>query len=289
MVESDEFRFQILPGLVATGTGMRSERPIFFLHVPKTGGTSVRLALGDAIGVPALNLYRAWPTPDRELHHYWPYWAGHAQIGFFPESHLGITLFREPRSRILSQYRQNQALRVRQPRHGWGYGRAPQRGPLQGRPFNEWLGRLEEHGRASMLHLFMPTDDPRPGRARTAEESRALLALDERTVVDGLRTAFRRFGAAAWIHREGDVLDAIERVTRHRPDALPRENVFEDKELVYDRVQLSRDHHEALERCARADGLVLRVAAEQGLIDPLSPDEADAILERTAARLGFDL
>jgi len=290
MVDSDEFRLMILPGLIATRAAMTGPHPVFFLHVPKTGGTSIRLAIGEALGVPALNLYSAWPYPDKRTHGYWPYWAGHVQADYFPDSHVGITLFREPRSRVLSHYRQQlyTADLVGQ-QHGWRYGggAGPTKRSLP--PFAAWLERRWEDGAISTLQYFIPSAEPFPNRSKSEAELQRLARSSDAELTNGAMSTLRRLGSAAWIHRSDDVLAAIEQVTGTAISELPRENVFEDKGYPVTKVRLTRQDREILEGTARLDRLVTAAAVELGLIRPLPADEAEAIFERDAARLGFVL
>lgn len=287
MIDSDEFRVQILPGLVVTRTEFRAPQPVFFLHVPKTGGTSVRLALGEAIGVPAINLYGAWPTPDTVLHRYWPYWAGHAQVDLFPETHVGLTLFREPRSRILSMYRMHQFLRSgnRLP-HGWNHPgpRRPLSRPL---PFDRWLTSFREEQRLSIVGFFLPSATPAPDRRPSPEHVQRALQRPSAELLADLGRTLGRFRAAAWIHDNPAVARAICDVAGREPSRIPRVNVAEDNLPDPAPVHLDSALMSVIEEAARVDALVFSVAEEQGLIPALDRDRADDLFHAAAQRLNF--
>jgi len=287
MVDSDEFRGQILPGLVVTRTQFRAPEPVFFLHVPKTGGTSVRLALGEAIGVPAINVYGAWPTPDTVLHRFWPYWAGHAQVDLFPATHVGFTLFREPRSRILSMYRQHQFLRSahRLP-HGWNHPEPPRplKRPL---PFDRWLTSSREQQRLSIVGFYLPSATPTPDRRPSPEHVQHALRRPSVELLADLGRTLGRFRAAAWIHDNPAVARAIGEVAGREPSRIPRANVAEDNLPDPAPVRLDSTAMSVIEEAARVDAHVHAVAEDQGLIPALDRDRADELFYASAQRLNF--
>jgi hypothetical protein len=291
MVDSEEFSLQILPGLVVTQTALRAPTPVFFMHIPKTGGTSIRVAIAQAMGVPAMNIYAAWPTPDRATHGYWPYWAGHAHAEFFPGQHVGITLLREPRSRMLSLYRQIEHNGRARRTHGWDLRRPEQSSRVAMPPFSSWLAQRHRSGTASTLHYFMPSDDPMllPMERDHGHDFTGLLSLSDEELRAGVRRTMRRFGAVAWIHDETGVLEAIRTVTGSLLAELPRENTFDGKQRDVARLTVTPDDRRLLEESARLDQLVVDVAEECGHVKRLQPDEADAMFELTATRLGFVL
>ena len=295
MIESDEFVQQILPGLVATRTEFSAPNPVFFLHLRKTGGTSIRKAISKALGVPALNLYQAWPGPDRFRHSFWPYWAGHADVGYFPSTHRGITVFRESRSRMLSRYRQQEARSASGVRHGWEYSGHPL--PRRPKPANfySWLHSRSGRGSGSTaLHFsivrhFLPFAGAQGPRELANEEVNRLGDLPRSYIDSALEEGMKRFDAAAWLHDEAGLLGAISQITGSTVTSLPKENTFESKQYEYPIVRLTREDHTVLKSVAEADAQVTTVARRQGLINPLRQSEADELFEHSASRLGFEI
>lgn len=281
MVNSDEFRLQILPGLVVASTKFTSTSPVFFLHVPKTGGTSVRLALSDALGIPPLNIYGAWPTPDQHKHAFWPLWAGHAQINFFPDSHQGFTVFREPRSQILSGYRQKQFLASGGRKHGWDYPIKRRQGQDIG--FDHWL-----QSSGYYFQWFIPHPD-RSVRRWSPEEVKRMSDEPEQDLRKQISAALARFKSAAWLHEEKSVLDAIQQVAGRAPERLPFENPASGKGLDLSPVNVSGKALARINLLANLNRIVIEQAVNRGLIPELNEAEADRQFHKTAAKLKFNL
>lgn len=85
---------------------------VLFIHVPKTGGTSIEQALTDMGGCPALLLETAAPDYSRSTPQHMP-----ADIlerfvpAEFYDLHFAVT--RDPRDRMISEYRMRQSARQR--------------------------------------------------------------------------------------------------------------------------------------------------------------------------------
>lgn len=104
-----------------------------------------------------------------------------------------------------------------------------------------------------------------------------------------LKENMKRFDAAAWLHDEAGLIEAISRVCGTSVTSLPRENTFESKDYEYPTFRLTRDDHAILNSIAEADSRVFKAAVHRGLIYPMARSEADALFEHAAARLGFIL
>ena len=280
---SEEFTVQILPQLVARSASAYGGKKVFFLHVPKTAGTSVRRALAKAIGLPSINFYSGHHVPPDGAF-FWPYLAGHVSAGAIPESHIGFTVFREPRSRLLSWYRQYEFSRT---------GAKPFI-PLESRqiltkparePWQVFVGQGLPHW------FYRDSVGFRNPQATTPEhmwqENRKVLAkMDAKQRLVGLKLGLSHISRAAWTHDSPALVEAIGDVSGARIDELPRENLAETHgELTP--ISLSQRDQEALQIGARRDQEVIDIAVDQGLIPALDPDEADAIFERTLKRLEY--
>jgi len=294
MLSSHEFGVMTLPDVVNSYLTQTPDHPVFFLHVPKTAGTSFRLALSDTMGVPAFLLYvrTSWlgfgknATMD-----FWPLWAGHAGVSAFPKSHRGITVFREARSRVLSHFRQlEREILTGDPS-----------GPLNERfanfnmerkngitvldGFTKWVS----HSR-SVVQWFIDTPHTEGAYLWNGRPSMEYLdSLTPTQTRNSLTRSLKRFDAAAWAHDSDAMSRAISKVTNVQSVApLGRENQFEFLPEVQTTF-LTSDDVVQLNRIAKNEKVLINIAVDQGLIPPLDQDFADAEFERTAQRLGFAL
>lgn len=297
MLSSHEFGVMVLPDLVNSYITRTPDKPVFFLHVPKTAGTSFRLALTDTLGIPAFLLYvhSTWQGVGRDATmRFWPLWAGHAGVPAFPQTHRGITVFREPRSRILSSFRQQQKeLETRDPN-----------GPDNARfaRFNSF--DTDRQGRVSVREGFsrwisvprtaVPWFIETPANDGTQRwnglpSKSYLKSLSPSDVRLSLTRSLSRFDAAAWVHDADAMEQAIRRVTNVDSVApLGRNNQFRSAPYS-ETIRLTPEDLENINRSALNDHILFDIAVDKGLIPTLDPDFADAEFERTAERLGFVL
>ena len=291
MIDSDEFKIRRLPGLIAESTKEWTGSQVFFLHIPKTAGTSVRIALIKAVGVPAFELYGR-DKSMRDLirqsdKHFWPLFVGHSNISFFPLGYSGITIFRESRSRVLSLYRQKcRAAIIDNPLDINQIAFQEKRKialKLLSTPFGEWLNVPSQ---LSSIDYFIPSKQFR----RNSQESNGfqvhILSLSSNEIEKLLNESISRFTHAAWSHNEPAILKAISGVSGREITDLPRENVYPNLEGYPPQI-LDKDALVKLNAIQEKEAVIFKIAHEHGLIPLLSKSEADDLFEITAKRLGF--
>lgn len=294
MLSSREFGVMVLPDLINSYVTRAPDNPVFFVHIPKTAGTSFRLALAETMGVPAFPLYvqSTWQGfAQVATMQFWPLWAGHAGVSAFPETHRGITVFREPRSRILSQFRQQQReFETRDPNGPANARFAKFNTERQFRVtvkdgFSRWVSTYR-----SAMQWFIDTPHTQGAHLWDGRPSESFLkSLSPSDIRVSLSRSLSRFDAAAWVHDADAMAQAISHVTGVDAVApLGRENEFRSAPYA-DTVCLTSADLDHLNRNALNDHILFDIAVDRGLIPPLDPDFADAEFERTAERLGFIL
>jgi len=291
MLHSHEFKVMKLPGLIAESTQSWSGNQVFFLHIPKTAGTSVRVALIDTVGVPAFELYGR----DQQMRnivrqterHYWPLVVGHENISFFPKNYSGITIFRESRSRVLSLNRQLSRFAVADNLHAITPEQIKRKTEkaqkILDAPFTEWLNvDLFRHA----LEFLIPSHKFGMDALRSKEFRDYVNSLNSNEIEKLLNESISRFTHAAWSHDETAILNAISGVSGREITELPRENVYPNLDGYTPKI-LDKDALAKLNAIQEKEAVVFRIAHEHGLIPLLSKSEADDLFEITAKRLGF--
>ena len=291
MLHSREFKVMKLPGLIAESTQSWSGNQVFFLHIPKTAGTSVRVALIDAVGVPAFELYGR----DQQMRdivrqtdrHYWPLVVGHENISFFPKNYSGITIFRESRSRVLSVNRQLSRFAVADNLHAITPEQIKRKTEKAQKiletPFTEWLNAdLFRH----TLDFLIPSHEFGMDALRSKEFRDHVNNLNSHEIEKLLNESISRFTHAAWSHDETAILNAISGVSGREITDLPRENVYPNLEGYPPQI-LDKDALVKLNAIQEKEAVIFKIAHEHGLIPLLSKSEADDLFEITAKRLGF--
>ena len=292
MIESEEFALQRLPTLMANAARNYRGEKVFFLHVPKTAGTSLRLALIEAMGVPSLDRYKrvgGWESFSPEFVKMWPLLVGHTNISNFPNgTHTGVTVFREPRARILSKFHQIYRTRWGDDSRNWHLT------GLQGE-FDKWL---PDNHPLDFLTWFLESDDQSVTADSTQSEenwmvrqsqARAMEKLSSSEVKKGLKAGLAKIQFAEWIHNDVGMNSLISRVlSRPVEGKLPRVNTVlaKQSETI---IQLTPSHHQLLNEISKESNLLFKLAEDAGLVKALSEDEADEQFEIAANRLGFKL
>lgn len=301
MIHSEEFAIMQIPHLLANASRNYQGEKVAFLHVPKTAGTSLRLALIDAMGVPALDKYSRvgnWEEYSPELLKLWPLLVGHMSVSLIPEgTHRGLTVFREPRARVLSLFRQktraiykdNPHVHVSQQKR-----RVIDATEMEGN-FEEWLDgshNLDLHtwfADGSALDIQTNMSASTGGKIWRRKYARILEKLTEPEIAALLQKGFQKIHVAEWMHNKAGMETLISRVLgRSVVKQVPRTNEVHPEQTLRP-IKLSGDALNRLDAVAKASAIVFEVAHDAGLIPMLSKDEADREFEIATKRLGFKL
>lgn len=297
MVRSEEFAIMRTPHLLAEAAKNYQGEKVFFLHVPKTAGTSLRHAFIDAMGIPALDRYARvgrWDGYSEAFIKMWPLLVGHTNVKSFPDGgHRGVTVFREPRARVLSTFRQSTRSIVATPIHinTDTSKKMRERAAVWLADFPSWL-KTEMHPLDLLTwHVIMNDDNnlPSSGEAgiRRVDQSRFLERVSATEIRQALERGLRRISVAEWQHNREGISKLVER-TLERTVAAPVNNANQVlPEQVMNPIQLSKGDHARLTEIASQSQIVFEVAEDQGLIKNLTRDEADEQFEIAARRLGF--
>jgi hypothetical protein len=252
-------------------------KKIFIMHIPKTAGTSLRTTLEEAIGVPAVTSYQKeteFSAIQWEEFSFWPLLSGHVHIDYFPKTHVGITTFRESRSRTLSEFRQ--------------------------------IERRPEHRRREILALFgFATKDEYPmtwGQFRNFDLLHTfywfftsghrdnwrefITTASKKEIRASIEIGLQRIQSAAWSH-DSEALEVAASNILEVPVKLHRVNVFTESDT--ETIHLTQDDLRKLEEFASLDDIVIDVASTLGLVPKLSQSEKDALFEQDVQRLRFKL
>jgi hypothetical protein len=273
-----ENRIALRAGRLARNAGGRK---VFFLHIPKCGGISLQNRLREALG--------GLPPIEYSFHPYdhtlfpgadcWPFLTGHVSVECIPPTHTAITVFREPRARILSLHRFVSSYYVER--------------------FLAANNREEETSRrwrSTPLRELLLSDPPEAGdwgTFRFAWRFAAGVANEEQFMAmrrDERETAMRRgldkIGRAAWTHDEPGLTDLVDFATGKRTVSVRLNESPPDAPMV--RSVIDAETMVLLDRITADERQLAGMAAERGLIAHLPKDTADAIFLSTARRLGYE-
>jgi len=287
MVSSREFEIMIAPQIIGNASVNWCGRHLGFVHIPKTAGTSSRLALIESAGMPAIEMYDRLGAVPRERVRtmtFWPLIVGHANISDFPPTHSLLTVFREPRARLLSLYRQRQ--NNTKVAHLHTPASAPHKMENARRAtensFITWLRTTRLKMQADYITGIDPAGNAShndlPAESHPREDG------DFRSAVE---TALDRMNWISWAHQPTNIEKMIATATG-RPAALPRANIYEPNDHSKPQYLDAAGRQELWDLTA-PDRFLIEAACGRGLIPELSPSEADALFEESAKRLGFHL
>lgn len=254
---------------------------IALFHIPKTAGTSVRVAIGRELGIAPITNYRAGNLIQPENWNsvaFWPYFTGHTNVFNFPKSHIGITFFREPRSRLLSSYRQIEkgALnrRVRSAEMNENVLRRWEQ--VSTLSFSDWLQNA--HDRTSARFFFPGTEE---------EFFNAVANKSDQEIRQQLCEGLNQVDYAGW-SQESASTELILSQIFGRSVQVPKLNIF-NQAGEYRPISLTQADLKTLDTVTKFDKMLIDIATDMGLITSQSKSTADAIFELTAQRLGFKL
>jgi len=303
MINSEEFSSMNLAFLVQKTSNVESNLKLFYLHVPKTSGTSLRITLSKYLGIPAYLLYYHNGIEGVEKFRnmeFWPFWVGHANISKFPNSHFGFTSFRETRSRLLSHYRQNQRdllpahnLRNNSNEINLDYRKLLSR---ESKDFNSWL---KNFGR-SICPYYIPNSELPNANTSGYEKFLDCMGVShkwisqienfhESEVRSSIQHSMKRFKAASWVGDDKSLAKAIKELFGETDTkiSVPRLNVSEENSKYQPEV-ISKQSVEIMEELSRKDQIVFESAMNEGILSEEMKFNKDEVFSDSKKRLGFE-
>jgi hypothetical protein len=254
-----------------------TNKKVFLMHIPKTAGTSLRTTLEEAVGVPAITAYQKETTfqaTQWEDFSFWPLLSGHVHIDYFPKSHVGITAFRESRSRVLSEYRQIERRARHRRREILAFFGIATKDDDQ----MPWT-QFREFG---LLHTFYGFFTA----GHRDDWQQFIKSATQPQIRSSIELGLGRIQQAAWSH-DSIALERAASNILEIPVTINRVNVFPNNEI--ETIQLTKEDVLQLNEFANLDEIVIDTASTLGLVPKLSQSEKDALFERDVERLGFKL
>jgi len=260
---------------------------IFFLHVPKCGGTSISFALSEALGLRALSLRpfqgrglgAVLPVLNPGMYDRWPLQTGHIHLDFFPPSFSGFSVVREPRTRLLSLYRFVSSRSYQQQNEVDGNKR-------------EAVTSFQWRKKGPSMILWPGADTSSTGNGSFAwmfasglSSPEAFESADRQARVKALSLGLDRLQGLAWLHDSSGVESLLHSVTG-RPVNLGKENVTVG---VADEATwtLNEEFMRRLDAMVEWDWIFLNMAIEKGLLPDFPRDKANESFMHSAQQMGF--
>jgi len=293
LLDSHEFNLMAFGSLVASKTKCWNGKKVFFLHIPKTAGTSFSEVLYSMYPIPPIQAYGRVGTVDRhELKNYsfWPVLSGHADVEDFPESHRGITIFRDTKSRILSKYRQRQSF------HSCHFTRPERKESrlankdfARKHTFSDWLNKnITQPNSLIVLHKFIPRE------YLDNHIKRGFNQWHAPEIKSQILRSLDRFDACAWCYNSADMISALKVLLNTdvicNPLSFPRNNTYQSKkhDKVLRNIQyLGKQDLECLEQARLAESILYQLAHDKLGLPLLDKHKEEDEFNKTMKRLGF--
>ncbi len=153
---------------------------LFFLHIQKTGGQALEMALRAKLGFPALTLHRQ----RSQIQPVWPVIKSHTPIVFAPTGYKIITVVRNPLIRLFSYYRfQNSNNPLKNPNSV-----EEEHSPV-GSKFSEWIYAMDGKNTGASFAWMLCSDVSDPA---------IFLNLTNREKIRKLKSGIKKLDFATW-------------------------------------------------------------------------------------------
>lgn len=191
-------------------------RPIFFLHIPKTAGTTVNeflASLYDAPSAQHIEMHTGWK--DAEFWLKYPFISGHVYLdevrGMVPKSFLFLTFLRDPWKQFLSAIKYNYAICAQETKHKFEFVGPRLRNFSESmhainienpREFETWLSQSGDIGNRmtdnfQTRHLASVADSERTDHISLEKAINGLRSFEGVGIVERMEESIRMLGKIA--------------------------------------------------------------------------------------------
>jgi hypothetical protein len=308
-LSSSEFAHTRLANLMAAEyREFSSPNKIFFVHLPKASGTSLREQLALHMGFPSLDFYGLSELEPVTMNYppffnFWPLISGHISVHSGPRAtHTVVTTVRQPQSRFLSLFRQQTRINYHIDLKMRGHFSATTiliKRALAARReaiFSHWLNNVEDHQLAFFANPLAPAiarnesvENIRnlPRRALVDFVSASLATLDDSDLRKVALEATDNVDKVSWSHTAGVTRLISELFPGEVSDPLPRLNDGAQFGTAR-KIALTIQDLERLQELSRIDRAFIVALQDQGKLDPAESSDEEELV-KTANRLGFIL